>query len=319
MLISDSASVVAGVTVFWSGASNITINDGKLTTGTLSSMGAVGSVTLQADNPKGGSALVINADVAGRSDTFGGTISGPGTLEKSGASKQTLSGINNFGGLIINGGTLAITRNDRVAALTVGGSSAKLDLNPGVLMVTDSVNGIATSAADTAALAKVRDLLAVGYHNGAFDGNGIASTYAGGVNSHSAIGYARAADLFNGGGGTFAGQTLPAKAIIIANTPPGDATLDGAVGFADLVRLAQNYNSSGFWNNGDFNYDGIVDFNDLVKLAQNYGFAQPTQPIPGAPAGFDADAARAFAMVPEPGAAAVIGVVVMGLAIRRRL
>jgi hypothetical protein len=55
-----------------------------------------------------------------------------------------------------------------------------------------------------------------------------------------------------------------------------------------------------WWFRGDFTNDGIVNFADLVKLAQNYNTALPAGPIPGAAPGFDDDFARALATVPEP-------------------
>jgi hypothetical protein len=96
----------------------------------------------------------------------------------------------------------------------------------------------------------------------------------------------------------------------------GDANLDGAVGFADLVALAQNYNTldgGANWDDGDFTHDGNVDFADLVRLAQNYNRAFGGEPVPGAPAGFEADMAAAFARVPEPSGVALAGLVVVGL------
>jgi hypothetical protein len=90
------------------------------------------------------------------------------------------------------------------------------------------------------------------------------------------------------------------------------------------VKLAQNYNttvsagSESWWNRGDFTYDGITDFNDLVKLAQNYNTSLPTEPIPGATPGFQADLARAFASVPEPGMLSVLGIGGIALLGRRR-
>jgi MYXO-CTERM domain-containing protein len=94
-----------------------------------------------------------------------------------------------------------------------------------------------------------------------------------------------------------------------ARTPRGaPATLDGTVDFNDLVKLAQSYNTAGTtWNSGDFTYDGLTDFNDLVKLAQNYNTSLPAAAIPGAPARFEADLARAFASVPEPGSLSLAG------------
>jgi hypothetical protein len=62
----------------------------------------------------------------------------------------------------------------------------------------------------------------------------------------------------------------------------GDATRDRAVDFNDLVKLAQNYNTTGkVWPDGDFNGDGNVDFNDLVILAQNYNTALPVAGVGG--------------------------------------
>jgi ELWxxDGT repeat protein len=58
---------------------------------------------------------------------------------------------------------------------------------------------------------------------------------------------------------------------------PGDANRDRAVDFDDLVKVAQNYNSTGGKTNadGDFTGDGSVDFNDLVILAQHYNTTLP--------------------------------------------
>jgi probable HAF family extracellular repeat protein len=85
----------------------------------------------------------------------------------------------------------------------------------------------------------------------------------------------------------------------------GDANADGRVDFADLVALAQHYNTVGgnAWEQGDFSGDGNVDFTDLVALAQNYNTIQ-FGASPGAVAAsgdFTADVQAAFAIVPEPG------------------
>jgi uncharacterized delta-60 repeat protein len=67
-----------------------------------------------------------------------------------------------------------------------------------------------------------------------------------------------------------------------------DANGDGRVDFADLVALAQNYDTVGpSYARGDFNRDGRVDFNDMVLLAQRYdtggGSAATPVPPPAAP------------------------------------
>jgi hypothetical protein len=107
---------------------------------------------------------------------------------------------------------------------------------------------------------------------------------------------------------------------------PGDANADGAVDFADLVAVAQNYNTSEplmRWSQGDFTYDGSVDFNDLVALAQNYNTSGVTaSPVDAAALGesFSQEwaAAQAVAGVPEPGAVALIAMAGAALLRRRR-
>jgi hypothetical protein len=140
-----------------------------------------------------------------------------------------------------------------------------------------------------------------------------------------AIGYAEAGDvlLFSNGAtsDTFLGSTVDRTSVLVRYTLAGDANLDGSVDFLDLSRLAQNYNAAGgtrTWSSGDFNNDGIVDFNDLAKLAQNYNTALPTGSIAGAPAGFTADLAQAFASVPEPSVAVFALVMTCGLTLGRR-
>jgi hypothetical protein len=120
-------------------------------------------------------------------------------------------------------------------------------------------------------------------------------------------------------GGSFgAGQSVDGSAVLVRYTLTGDANLDGVVDFLDLARLAQSYNIADGkrqWSNGDYNYDGNVDFLDLAQLAQNYNTGLPGVVIAGAPVGFEADVARAFASVPEP---SVIGLVGLAAAVKRR-
>jgi hypothetical protein len=95
-----------------------------------------------------------------------------------------------------------------------------------------------------------------------------------------------------------AGNALAGTPSITFNVQPGDANNDNVTDFADLVILAQNYNTTGHDLTGaNFNYDGagLVDFADLVILAQNYNLSLPAitivggkliigQPVPTGPA-----------------------------------
>lgn len=96
----------------------------------------------------------------------------------------------------------------------------------------------------------------------------------------------------------------------------GDANLDGAVNFDDLLTLAQNYGDSGSesWITGDFNGDLAVSFDDLLVMAQNYGVSLlgTSDEIHAA---FASDWARAQAIVPEPTAALLLA---SGLLVGRR-
>lgn len=101
----------------------------------------------------------------------------------------------------------------------------------------------------------------------------------------------------------------------------GDTNLDGSINFADLLTLAQNYNStSGTWSTGDFNYDNTVNFADLLALAQNYN-GSIAGPTAGLSPSFLADwnlAQSEVSTVPEPASLGLFTVGAMGLLGRRR-
>jgi hypothetical protein len=81
----------------------------------------------------------------------------------------------------------------------------------------------------------------------------------------------------------------------------GDANHDRSVDFNDLVKLAQNYNTTGrTYADGDFTGDGKVDFNDLVVLAQRYNTS-----LSATPAATAAPVPSAFSFAADWAAAAV--------------
>ena len=74
------------------------------------------------------------------------------------------------------------------------------------------------------------------------------------------------------GFGRIYNRVVDIGAFEFGSTLPGDLNHDGAVNFADLLALAQNYGASNAtWEQGDLNGDGSVNFADLLILAQNYG------------------------------------------------
>ena len=232
--------------------------------------------------------------------SLGSTLTGTGNLAVTGAGTLQLASstvLPNTNVSISNGATLALASavgSQTIAGLTMDSLST---LNMGKQMMTVPDTGAAGST-----YASLLALIKSGYvHSGA----GITSSNASGS---SGIG------ILDSGTQTKFGYTLL-----------GDATMDGSVGFADLVKLAQNYATSGTnWGSGDFNYDGSTGFADLVKLAQNYTLqvsdAQASELDTISPS-FSADWAAAqaqVAAVPEPTTLGLLAVGAVGLLARRR-
>jgi hypothetical protein len=205
--------------------------------------------------------------------------------------------------------------NSRLDTLTIAGSpgawTGKLDL---------SDNALILDYTGESPLAAVADQIIAGRAGGTWTGDGITSSTAATDPGRRSIGYAEASRILGPTGGTFLGEPVDATTVLARLTVLGDSNLDGAVSFADLVALAQNYNSavgSAGWASGDYNGDGNVGFADLVALAQNYNSGLPAAPIAGASAEFNRDAAAAFASVPEPAAGWVI-LIALGVLAQKR-
>jgi fibronectin-binding autotransporter adhesin len=260
----------------------------------------------------------------------GVTVNANGTFNAAASQTVRALSIQNGGLATVNPALLLkVGDNTTAAPLTVdgtNGNTGKLDLNSGGLAV-----DYAPAASASAALIAVRTQILAGFNpmtpggsDGNWTGNGITSSAAAAALSSRGVGYALASEALGANGGTFFLTPIDGSAVLARFTLLGDATLDGSVDFNDLVKLAQNYNTTvsttteSWWNHGDFTYDGIVDFNDLVKLAQNYNTALPTQAIPGAPVNFQADLAAAFASVPEPSTLGLLGLLACGLVRRGR-
>jgi hypothetical protein len=173
---------------------------------------------------------------------------------------------------LIGGATLTLAANGsrvlRTSSLSISPNS-KLNLNDNDLIIDYAAAGVSVATPMNEVVSK----LATGRQAAP---SGVYSASANASSGLHALGVAEANDVLGITGGqtaAFSGQTVDATCVLVKFTYGGDANLDGSVGFADLVRVAQNYNSAtgGTWAGGDFTHDGRVDFADLVVLAQNYG------------------------------------------------
>jgi autotransporter-associated beta strand protein len=287
----------------------------KTTAGTLivaGSNGYTGATTVSAGT------LRVTGSIAASS---GVTVSAGATFEAAAVPAVVVKSlaIDNGGVAKVTAGVLKVGDNTNPTPLVVdgtNGNTAKVDLTNRGLIV-DLPEGSDLNGA----LGSLRAQVIAGYAGGSWLGNGITSSTAAAATG-GGVGYALASEVASGG--TFMGAPADGSALVARYTLYGDSTLDGTVDFNDLVKLAQNYNttvsgtSASWWFNGDYTYDGIVDFNDLVKLAQNYNTSLPAGAgaVPGAPEGFEGELARAMSMVPEPSAA--LGMLLVGLGLGRK-
>lgn len=192
----------------------------------------------------------VTFDLLGGSDTL--------SIEAGVAVPITFIGGAGDDSLIIGGGTVALAGVEDLGSLTISGDG-RLDIGTYSLVVRNGDIG------------QISAWLASGMNGGSTPWTGP------GINSSAAA--ADPAGRYAVGAGPAAN---PAD-VLVRYTRYGDANLDGTVNFNDLLKLSQNYNTSGRnWSQGDFNHDGNVNFNDLLKLSQNYnqGIASPPADAP---------------------------------------
>jgi hypothetical protein len=217
----------------------------------VGSSGSDASIVIQA-SPVSISGLFLGGHTALRVDAGGGAelsnVSTGGDFAVFGA--LTLDGSLQLKGLNIYGGSVRMKDAASPAALDLTGLAidprARLDVGDGNVRIHSTATDLP---------GRIASYLSTGSAQDAWNGPGIDSSAAA-ANKSYGVGYG------DDGAGT----------LTIRYTLLGDANLDGRVGFADLLALAQHYLQTGTsWPQGDFNYDGSTGFDDLLLVAQNYG------------------------------------------------
>jgi hypothetical protein len=249
----------------------------------------------------GGKLAAANVNVGGTTTDAGGaasfTING-GSVDVSGRLKLWSAGTVRFNGgdlhaasldaeggrLVAGPGSAVVVRADAVSI-----NAGHIDLNDNAMIVDYSPAGPSPRGVpgtpDT-----IADYIAQGFHAGAWDGPGIATSLG---TIHMGLGYGEASDVLSIAGaqtGTFMGKTVDASSVLVRYTFFGDANLDGIVDTLDFNALAGNFGgTSKAWSQADFNYDSVVDTLDFNSFAANFGHSVSV----GAPS-------SALALVPEP-------------------
>lgn len=257
--------------------------------------------------------------------TAGVNVTAGKKLSKVGLGVMQISGgvtLRSGASMVVSGGELGVDQIAGAGTLSVGtGAVARLTGNGGTASSVTALSLDGAAGAWEGTLDIGRSALIIRYGGPSpmattvdqiksaraaqWVGTGIGSSNAF-TDPNGAVAVVEAAALLALSGGDtahFMGQTVDSASLIIRYTKAGDATLDGVVDFADLVKVAQNYGKAtgvGSWSEGDFNYDGVVNFSDLVTVAQNYGAALPNQALSSPSADFARDVTAAFASVPEP-------------------
>jgi hypothetical protein len=253
-----------------------------------------GSPTISAPLSLADNTVITVSESASTLRTSALTASGR-TVSKAGAGTLEANNIRSIG-LLITGGTVAITPNGTAAGtsalntLTIAGApdawTAKLDLadNDAVLHT-----GGANKQID---FMRLHNQVKQGFNNGDWKGLGITSaTAAANTSTDTGIAVVDNALL---GLTEFSGQQVTADSLLLKYTYYGDIDQNGQVDADDLTVFASNFGKifieGATQIDGDIDFNGAVNADDLTVFANNFnkGVGNPL-------------AAASVQAVPEPG------------------
>lgn len=286
-------TIDAGASATLTGSSNIPNTTALTVNGALTisdSPLAVNALTGAGSIQFAGALSVGNA---GGSGLFTGAFIGSGSLTKNGAGNFVAADLPG-GTITVNGGKLALTQAGGVQA--IGGlaiaSNATMDLADNDLLIRYAV----TSPLDT-----ITGYIKSAYNNGHWNLPGLTGSN---LSTDLSLGIADSAQLDYA---TFDNIPLNGPAIMIKQTRPGDANLDGRIDADDLslIVLAKQQNLINFdWPDGDFNYDARLNADDFMLMA--LGAATPLSPTDPGPSVSVFQTVRPIAILPMSAAHASI-------------
>ncbi len=244
-------------------------DESLLGTGTITSVGNnSGYVVNGTADPvtSVGQQVTIGPDItiAGKNFQISAGLGGP--IVNNGAMQDTTDGGNwTIRGPFTNAGQITIGKGSLLVFANSLNNSGTIDLSGAMII----------DYTDASPIDSIRSQLLTGFAAGAWNGDGIDSSFAA-THRTMGIGFAEAFDL---NVNTFAGQSVGPDSLLLLCTHAGDANLDGLVNIADFNQLAAHFNSaSQRWSDADFNYDGKINLLDLNAVATNFG--QPPRSRP---------------------------------------
>lgn len=222
---------VAGALSFWTPASSVIVDGGRLSVTQLRSIGGVGNLVLQNDGPQG--AALVLSPFAG-TFTFEGSISGGGSLRKTRAGTQILAGTNSFTGAVqVAEGTLRMTNS----------AASDYEVSPGArLELGQSALGSAAVMVQTGGTAAYTGTLLTG---GLLMGGGTHDL--GAVRRVVGTGIANGTTLAPAGGTRFIGVN---NAGLVSNDAGRSLTWSGGGNTTGTLRVAGSTSVSSFASGG---------------------------------------------------------------------